>query len=171
MTPELAPLLACVLLSALLALPACAAVRRRSVNREHSAVAAALVEFAGVLRRSQQGLPFDEDLLARVRRLDAPELLALEFACALQRPEPELLADTAQRLALRLKRRVAFERKMLARTAAGRWRAALAGSACIIAILVMSIAGMVLPNILLVLVLLLGAIGCWFSWRVAQVDV
>lgn len=171
MTPYIAPLLACLLLSALLALPACAAFRRRSVSREHSAVAAALVEFAGVLRRSNQELPFDEGLLARVRRLDAPELLGLEFACALKRPEPELLADTAQRLALRLKRRVAFERKMLARTAPGRWRAALAGGACVIVILVLSMVGMVLPNTLLVLVLSLGAIGCWFSWRVAQVDV
>ena len=36
-----------------------------------------------------------------------------------RRRGPELLADTAQRLALRLKRRIAFERKMLARTASG----------------------------------------------------
>ena len=37
---------------------------------------------------------------------------------------PHLVADTAHRLALRLKRRVAFERKMLARTASGRRRGA-----------------------------------------------
>ena len=89
-----------------------------------------------------------------------------------RRPRPELLADTAQRLALRLKRRVAFERKMLARTASGRRRGAVAAA--------------IPPLVLLALhagghrrsrrprwcsCCAIEAFGCWLLWRLARVGI
>jgi protein-S-isoprenylcysteine O-methyltransferase Ste14 len=67
-------------------------------------------------------------LWRRAERLGAPEFSWWLLAHELPRLSPVLVADTAQRLALRLKRRVAFERKMLARTASGRRRGAWAAS-------------------------------------------
>jgi hypothetical protein len=82
-----------------------------------------------------------------------------------------LLADTAQRLALRLKRRVAFERKMLARTASGRRRGALAAAVPPLVLLMMALAGWGLPAGALLVLLLLEASGCWLLWRVARVEI
>ncbi len=75
----------------------------------------------------------------------APEFASLVLAHELPRPSPELLADTAQRLALRLKRRVAFERKMLARTASGRRRGSVAAAIPPVVLLALPAAGMPIP--------------------------
>ena len=86
-------------------------------------------------------------------------------------PAPELLADTAQRLALRLKRRVAFERKMLARTASGRRRGAVAASIPPLALLALHAGGIQVPLAALLFVVALEACGCWLLWRVARVEI
>jgi hypothetical protein len=82
-----------------------------------------------------------------------------------------LLADTAQRLALRLKRRVAFERKMLARTASGRRRGAVAASIPPLVLLAFHAGGIQIPLAALLFVVAIEACGCWWLWRVARVDI
>jgi hypothetical protein len=136
---------ACLVVAILIALPAALAGRRRRLSRELGEVANALIEFAVAVRRAGQQLRVDESLLARARRLRIPEWISFEFAQAIPKPDPELLADSAQRLGLRLKRRVAFERKMLARTAAGRWRGSIAAAAPAAALLVLGAADILLP--------------------------
>jgi len=159
------------LLAVLIALPALGAMHRRRRSRECSEVAAGLVEFANALRESHVALELDAQLLARVRRLAIPEMLGFEYARELPRPQPALLAEASQRLALRLKRRVAFERKMLARTASGRWRGAAAGGSATIALLAMQLMGVALPASSLILLVVLQGIGCGLLWRVTHVEV
>ena len=171
MSPEAWPVVLGPLLAVLIALPALGAMHRRRRSRECSDVALGLAEYAVAQRRSATALGIDAALLERARRLGIPELLGFEFACALPRAQPALLADAAQRLALRLKRRVAFERKMLARTAAGRWRGAMAGSCAALALLAMQWAGVALPGPSLLLILALQGMGCWLLWRVTHVAV
>jgi hypothetical protein len=154
-----------------IALPAIAAHRRRRLSRESSEVAAALADFARSLRHSPGILPVDESLLTRARRLGIPEMVGFDYARGLSRPEPVLLADAAHRLALRLKRRVAFERKMLARTAPGRWRGALAAAAPAPILIALGAAGESLPTATLALLLSLEGLGCWLLWRLARVAV
>jgi hypothetical protein len=95
----------------------------------------------------------------------------LLLAHELPRPSPELLADTAQRLALRLKRRVAFERKMLARTASGRRRGAVAASMPPLMLVVLHAGGIQIPLAALLFVVAIEACGCWLLWRVARVEI
>jgi len=171
MSPESWPVVLGPLLAVLIALPALGATHRRRRSRECSDVAVGLAEFATALRGSPATLEMDAGLLERARRLGIPEMLGFEFARELPRAQPQLLADAAQRLALRLKRRVAFERKMLARTAPGRWRGAVAGSCAVLALLAMQATGVTLPGSSLVLVLALQGIGCWLLWRVTHVGV
>ncbi|HET7810557.1 MAG TPA: hypothetical protein VFL16_08255 [Steroidobacteraceae bacterium] len=171
MSPESWPVVLGPLLAALIALPALGAMHRRRRSRECSDVAAGLAQFAAAVRGSPVALELDARLLERARRLAIPEMLGFEFARELPRPQPALLADAAQRLALRLKRRVAFERKMLARTAAGRWRGAVAGTCAALALLSMQATGMALPTASVLLVLVLQGIGCWLLWRVTHVGV
>lgn len=171
MVLDVALIAACSLIAALAALPALQAVHRRRTSRECSEVASGLIDYASVLRRGQHGLPLDEDLLARARRLRVPEVVTFEFAQHLARPDPHLLADTAQRLALRLKRRVAFERKMLARTASGRRRGAVAASIPPLVLLALHAGGIQVPLAALLFVVALEACGCWLLWRVARVQI
>ena len=98
-------------------------------------------------------------------------MVSFDYARELSRPQPELLADAVQRLALRLKRRVAFERKMLARTAPGRRRAAAAAAASIAAILALQLGGLAPPALLLLAASLLVTIGSALCWRVSRVEV
>jgi hypothetical protein len=105
----------------------------------------------------------------RAQRLRFPEFAALQLLQDLPRAPPELLADTAQRLALRLKRRIAFERKMLARTASGRRRGALAAIIPPLALLVLHAFGLAIPIGMLVFVICLEAFGCWLLWQLARV--
>jgi hypothetical protein len=158
-----------------IALPAFAALCRRRATREASQVAAALAEFAAAARRdltrTQRCQPLDADLSARVQRLRVPEFVSLQLVHDLPRTRPELLADTAQRLALRLKRRVAFERKMLARTASGRRRGAVAAIIPPLLLLMFNAFGWSVPLGLLAFVTGFEAFGCWLLWRLARVGI
>ena len=169
MPTEATLLAASLLIVGLIALPALSAWRRRRFSREASAVAAELAAFAQVWRRSNYSVPLDEALLARVARLQMPELRTFELAHRLSPAMPGLLADAAQRLALRLKRRVAFERKMLARTASGRRRGAFAAALPPLILLTLALAGRGLPAGALVFVAALEMLGCWLLLRLARV--
>jgi hypothetical protein len=160
-------------LAALIALPAVAAWRRRARSREASEVALELLELAAGTRRGAAVAAVDGGLLARLRALrrSVPEVVSFELALTLERASPELVADAAQRLALRLKRRVAFERKMLARTRSGLQRGACAAAAAPLALLALASAGLGVPPFGLALLLALEALGCWLLWRVAHVEV
>ncbi|HEY6126118.1 MAG TPA: hypothetical protein VIV63_15810 [Steroidobacteraceae bacterium] len=157
--------------AALIALPALAAASRRRLMREASEVAVALSALAVVVRQNAACPPVDATLGQRVQRLRAPEVTTLLLAQELPRANPELLADTAQRLALRLKRRVAFERKMLARTASGRRRGAVAASIPPLVLLAMHVGGLRIPTAALLLVLAIETLGCVLLWRVARVEI
>lgn len=171
MDPDVALFSACLVLVMLIALPGLQAVGRRRASREASEVAAALADFAAAVRREQKCLSPDESLISRVGRVSIPEVVTFHFARQLSSPDPALLAAAAQRLALRLKRRVAFERKMLARTADGRRRGALAAAAPGVAMLALRGAGIALPLSALSLLLSIEALGCWLLWRAARVEV
>ena len=162
---------ACALIAILIALPALGAAARRRQSRELAQIADGFLEFAQAVRRTGTRLPVDEALMTSAQRLAIPELVSFEFILSAARTTPDLLADTAQRLGLRLKRRVAFERKMLARTAPGRWRGSLAAAAPALALLILAAAGMALPGGALLCLLLLEALGCWLLWQAARVEV
>ena len=162
---------ACLVVAILIALPTALAGRRRRLSRELGEVANALIDFAVAVRSAGQRLRVDEALLARARPLHIPEWISFEFVQALAAPDPELLAESAQRLGLRLKRRVAFERKMLARTAPGRWRGSIAAATPAALLLALSAAGMVVPTSVLAWLLALETLGCWLLWRAARVEV
>lgn len=162
MDPDVALSTACVSIIALVTLPVIQALRRRQISRESSAVATLLMERAGLV---------DDELLARLRRLAVSDSIPFEFARELGPADPALVADAAQRLALRLKRRVAFERKMLARTAPGRRRGVVAAAAPGATLLGLRLVDMVLPLPLLALLVAVEALGCWLLWRVARVEI
>jgi hypothetical protein len=170
MPPDLALALACLLIAVLVTLPAIQALQRRRASREASDIAVALSELARAMRTAAVTNAPDDALLARVRRLGMPEAITFEFVQS-GRVAPALLADTAQRLALRLKRRVAFERKMLARTAPGRRRGAIAAAAPGVTMLGLRLAGVVLPLPAMAALIVVEAFGCWLLWRVARVEV
>ena len=171
MSFDVALLASLVVFAAFIALPALAAVSRRRAMREASDVARALGALCLAVRKSGVSLPLDSSLRERAQRLHAPELVSLLLVHELPRATPELLADTAQRLALRLKRRVAFERKMLARTASGRRRGAVAASIPPLALLALHAGGIQVPLAALLFVVALEACGCWLLWRVARVEI
>ncbi|HEU4590309.1 MAG TPA: hypothetical protein VFS13_05330 [Steroidobacteraceae bacterium] len=164
-------LLCCLVISSLAIFPAFETLLRRRASRESSEVAAALLEYARQSRVSQCHAPLDPQLHERLRRLGTPEVLAFEFAQQLAQPDAELIAQAAQRLALRLKRRVAFERKMLARTAPGRLRGAVATAAPGIAVVGLSLVGLAPPPAALALLVAIELLGCWLLWRVARVEI
>lgn len=171
MLAELLLLPVLLLLVLLIAVPALVAVRRRRLSRELSEVAAGLERFAKNRHRGTESAPLDEQLHTRAARLQIPEYPALLLAQQLAKPGDSLLADTAQRLSLRLKRRVAFERKMLARTASGRRRGAVAASVPPMLLLVLLGSGVQLPVGALLFLALLEACGCWLLWRLARVEI
>lgn len=171
MFAESALFAAALLIAGLIALPALCAQARRRVSRDASEVAVQLGEFAVRVRTTEQCLPLDAVWLARAESLRIPEFVSFLLAQELARPNPALLADTAQRLALRLKRRVAFERKMLARTASGRRRGALAAAIPPLVLFAMAFAGQGMPAGAVLVLLALEAFGCWLLWRVARVEI
>jgi hypothetical protein len=171
MHPDSALAAACLSIAGLVALPVISAWRGRRHGRECSAVAAGLIDFAGTVRRERRCQELPDELRRRVHHLAIPEAITFEFARQLAQPEPGLLADTAQRLALRLKRRVAFERKMLARTASGRRRGAIAATAPGMALLALRLAGLAPPVPVLAVLIVVEAFGCWLLWRVSRVEV
>lgn len=158
-----------------IALPAFIALCRRRATREASEVAVALAEFAAAARRDLEQTdrcqPLAAHWSARAQRLRFPEFASLQLVQDLPRAPPELLADTAQRLALRLKRRIAFERKMLARTASGRRRGALAAIIPPFALLVLQAFGLSIPGAMLAFVICVEAFGCWLLWQLARVSI
>jgi Flp pilus assembly protein TadB len=158
-----------------IALPAVIAMHRRRISREASEVATALAEFARDVRRSAHRQPLDESLRTRAERLRVPELasllLAQELPQEVNNTRAELVADSAQRLALRLKRRVAFERKMLARTASGRRRGAIAAAIPPLVLLLLRAAQIEVPMGALWSLLLVEGFGCWLLWRLARVEI
>jgi len=165
-------LLACMLaFAAFIALPAVAAARRRHAMCEASEVAGMLAAIARDLRCRAPYPPPDASLWRRARQLNAPEFPALLLAQELAGPGDDLLADTAQRFATRLKRRVAFERKMLARTASGRRRGAIAASLPPLALLMLRAGGIDIPFAALLFVVAVEAFGCWLLWRLARVEI
>jgi Flp pilus assembly protein TadB len=159
------------LLACFIALPAVAAWRRRRHSRLASEVAADLASFAQTLRRDACRQPLEENLQARILRLRLPEVSALQLAQDLERGSPSLLADTAQRLATRLRRRVAFERKMLARTASGLRRGAIAAAVPPLLVLAMQWGGVGIPVSAQLFLLFAEAAGCALLWRVARVEI
>jgi len=171
MSPDNLPLGVCGIIGIVMTLPSWASLQRRNRSRESSAVATSLSVFAAEVRRRHVCLALDQELLARARRLGIPEIVSFEYARELPYLEPELLAAAVQRLALRLKRRVAFERKMLARTAPGRRRALAAAAACIAAILLLELANLAPPALPLLAALALSALGSALCWQVSQVEV
>jgi len=174
MSPDLPTVIllgAYVVLGTLIAMPSLAALHGRRRSRECSEFAGALVEFASTVRREGRCLTIDDEFLRRARKLGVPELMSFEYLCELPHPDPVVLADAAQRLALRLKRRVAFARKMLARTTSGRRRAALAAAAPAFALLLLGASGVVLPFGAFMMLMLLEALGCWLLWQLARVEV
>ena len=160
------PVMACFI-----ALPALAALHRRRASREVSAVATELAAFATTLREAQSRLPMDATLLARILRLRVADTTPLQLAQALDRGEPVLLADVVQRLASRLRRRVAFERMMLARTAPGLRRGAIAASLPPLLVGVVSWSGAHVPLAAQVSLLCIEAVGCVLLWRLARVEI
>ncbi|HEV7608834.1 MAG TPA: hypothetical protein VGO61_15940 [Steroidobacteraceae bacterium] len=175
MSSELPLLAALMAMAGFIALPAVVAFLRRRASVEASEVATQLTQFALAVRRhSSLGArcePLDATLQQRARRLRIPEFASLALALELIEPRPELLADAAQRLALRLKRRVAFERKMLARTASGRRRGAATAATAPLVLLSLRAAGIILPVEALGFLLLVEGCGCWMLWRLARVEI
>src|SRR6185503_11273646 len=153
MTTDLTPLVAVVMLIAVVAWPALLAWWRRRESREASEVATALEAFAADTRGAQRCLDIDPVLASRMTRLRTPELVA----------------DAAARLALRLRRRIAFERKMLARTASGRRRGAIAGTLPPVVLLALAGNGAEVPGSALLLLVCAQGLGCWLQARIAHV--
>ena len=171
MSFDLAVPVSMVAFAALIALPALAAASRRRAMREASDVACALGAYAAAVRQRAECLSLDVDLRKRAQRLRMPEFASLVLASELLPPSPPLLADTAQRLALRLKRRVSFERKVLARTASGRRRGAVAAAIPPVVLFALYAGAMPIPLAALLLVVAIEACGCWLLWSVARVEI
>lgn len=173
MTESVAGALAVLLATAVVvALPAMAAWRRRAQSREDSEIAVALQSFALGLRRETAQAP-DPELTERIARLSdrVPESRSFLFALELGQLDPPLLADAAQRLGLRLRRRVAFERKMLARTRSGLRRAAVAAALPAVLWAGLLAFGLRPPDSLLLFVLFVESIGCLLLWRITRAAV
>lgn len=171
MPVELALPLSLPLFATFIALPAAAAWRRRQVSREASAVALELATFALQVRCVARWLPMDDKLQARVAGLRMADAAPLQLAQHLERGVPETLADAAQRLALRLRRRVAFDRKMLARTAPGLRRGAIAASVPPLLLWALQLAGAQVPAEAPLSLLAAEAAGCALLWRLARVEI
>jgi hypothetical protein len=165
--------LALAAVAALVAVPAVGAWRRRALSREASRVAEELLAFAFAVRRDGRPEALGAELVAHLERLrpGVPEIIGFLVTQQLARLTPASQADAAQRLALRLKRRVAFERKMLARTASGLKRGAVAAALPPLVLLAIAAAGADMPSLAVVLLLALEAVGCWLLWRTARVEV
>jgi hypothetical protein len=169
MAAELPLPLALPLFATFIALPAAAAWRRRQASRAASEVALELTAFARQVRGGSRAL--DAALRARIARLRVAEAAPLHLAHDLERVAPEALADAALRLALRLRRRVAFDRKMLARTAPGLRRGAVAASLPPVLLWVLQAAGSQIPAAAQLSLLTAEALGCLLLWRLARVEI
>lgn len=158
-------------IAALIALPALEARWRRRASRVASDVAGELTDYARELRRLDRPAPPDPTLRARAMALGLPEWSSFDLAQSLPQATPQLVADAAERFALRVRRRVAFERKMLARTASGRRRGAVAAALPGGLLLTLGMLGVDVAAPALAVLLGLEVAGCWLLWRVARVDI
>jgi hypothetical protein len=156
-------------LALLIALPALAAWRRRDQNREMRELADALIAHASALQSGEAG-PLEPAIELRLDRLGIPDTAVLRLAQE-HAVQPALRVECAQRLALRLRRRVAFERKMLARAAPGLRRGAVAASAPPLMALLLQSAGVDIPLGARLALLLVEICGCVLLWRLARVEV
>jgi hypothetical protein len=173
MSPEPTLLAALLATTVLVAVPAFGAWHRRRSSRDASEIAMSLQAFALIVQREGRCLPLEAALLARVENLRrrVPEIAAFLLTQHVPRLTPELLSEAAQRLALRLKRRVAFERKMLARTTSGLRRGAVAAAVPPLALLGLTALGTRFSGGALLCLLLVEAFGCCLLWRAARVEV
>ena len=165
------PLLAWPLLGGFIALPALAAWRRRRESREASAVAGDLAAYAVAVRGAGRCLPMEDALVARIARLRLADAAALRMAQELERGGAAALAGAAQRLATRLRRRVAFQRKMLARTAPGLRRGAIAASVPPLLLLALQWLGTEIPVVAQFSLFAAEAAGCALLCRLARVEI
>lgn len=170
---DVAPIVALTAIAALIAWPAFDAWRRRALSREASAVAIELLAYAAAVRAARDCVPLEDPLRSRIAglRRAVPEIAGFLLTQDLSRLSAQSLSDAALRLSLRLRRRVAFERKMLARTASGLRRGAVAAAVPPVLLVAFAAAGVVLPSSGLVALLTLEALGCWLLWRLARVDI
>lgn len=171
MFPDALFFCAWLLLALFIAMPALSAWRRRLRSREASDIAACLAEFAAQVRRGTQIASLDPVLKTRLGSLRLHEATSLILAEELGRGGAEMQADAAQRLALRLRRRVAFERKMLARTASGLRRGALAALIPPAAVLLLHSVGWEMPAVTQLVLWLIELAGCALLWRIARVEI
>ncbi len=171
MLPDALFFSAWLLLALFIGMPALSAWRRRVRSREASEIAVMLVDFAREVRRTAQLLPLEASLKRRLGGLMLHEANSLLLAEELGRGGAELQADAAQRLALRLRRRVAFERKMLARTASGLRRGALAALIPPAAVLFLHAVGWEMPGAAQAGLWLVELAGCVLLWRIAHVEI
>jgi hypothetical protein len=169
--PPVLHVLPLAMLCVFIALPAAGAWRRRRRSRLAAAAAADLVAFADRVRREQRCLSPDEILQWRLRRLRLAEVAPFQFALDIGRVDASLLADVAQRLASRLRRRVAFERKMLARTAPGLRRGAIAACLPPLATFTLALVGVEIPRATLGVLLAAEMSGCLLLWLWARVEI
>ena len=171
MPVELSSWLGWPALAFFIALPALSAWNRRRGSRAANEVAAALAEYAATVRATARIVPMEDSLRLRVRKLRVVEAAPLLLAQELERAQPAALADAAQRLAIRLRRRVCFERKMLARTAPGLRRGTIAASLPPVASLALHVAGVDLPAGAQLALMLTEAVGCALLYRLARVEI
>jgi hypothetical protein len=171
MPVDLSLLLSWPLLACFIAWPALAAAHRRRVSRDASAIALELAAFADAVRAAERHQPLDDTLNLRLHRLRIADASPLQLAQQLERAGPVALADTAQRLALRLRRRVAFERKMLARTAPGLRRGAIAASLPPLLVIALGLGGAHIPSAAQLVLFAFEGAGCLLLWRLARVEI
>jgi hypothetical protein len=171
MVSEVTQALCLMLLGIFIALPALAAWRRRRVSPPASHHAAPLSRYSPEVRRSAARLPLEAEVLSGLRRLSWADAQSLDLAGELSRAGPEVLANVAQRLATRLRRRVAFERKMLARTAPGLRRGALAALVPPVVVMSAQVLGVDVPPLTLLTLWFAELTGCLLLWRLARVEI
>jgi hypothetical protein len=113
----------------------------------------------------------DDALRARILGLRFAEAAPLQLAQELKQAGPQALADAAQRLALRLRRHAAFERKMLARAAPGLRRGAMVACLPPLALVVLRTLDAQIPADAQLALLAVEAAGCALLWRLARVEI
>jgi hypothetical protein len=166
-----AMLFAVPLLGMFIALPASDAWRRRRRSRDVRAVATALDRYADLVRRESRCLPLEESVRLALRRIGGEEQASLALALDTAGIDPQTLADVARRLVLRLRRRVAFDRKMLARTAPGLRRGAIAAAVPPLIVLLALAAGEAIPRGALGALWSIEMLGCLLLWRLSWVEI
>lgn len=153
-----------------IALPALAAWRRRLQSREMNAVADALAEHTRRVQATGIDTPLDASLQERLDKLKLPDTVVLRLAQEYTH-RSSLRAECAQRLVQRLRRRVAFERKMLARAASGLRRGAVAACTPPLAALLLRSVGIEIPMSAMAVLLLVEVLGCVMLWRLSRVEI